>query len=181
VGWSEKSYIYLLAAQLCLYRGLSTLVPSLLGLFFGWLYNANILNLQAFRLPARVENVLAFVGGILTSIVPSGAPTRQQQLQQQQRQAQRTRNPNATRLVDWDPYGNHADNYGWDVQGPGTGVAATTNTGQQMHDVAPPSESDVNTLMVSLRTMCLVCVFHDSTAYIIESWLRSRSRCSSPA
>lgn len=53
--FSEKSWIYLLAGQLALSNGISTLVPALSGLLAGLLYGMDGLGLQQFRLPAFVN------------------------------------------------------------------------------------------------------------------------------
>ena len=55
VGFSEKSWTYLLGLQLSLSQGLRSLLPSLIGLLFGYLYIKNILFVQKFRLPKFLE------------------------------------------------------------------------------------------------------------------------------
>lgn len=55
LGFSEKSWTYLLGAQLCFSQGLRSLLPSSIGLLFGYLYLHNVLYMQGFRLPKVVE------------------------------------------------------------------------------------------------------------------------------
>lgn len=55
VGFSEKSWIYLLAAQLLFSAGLRSFLPALSGSIVGYLYDTNYFSLQSFRLPRIVE------------------------------------------------------------------------------------------------------------------------------
>lgn len=53
--FSEKSGIYLLAAQLFFSDGLSSIAAAVIALIFGFLYSQNNLGLQRFRLPKFIE------------------------------------------------------------------------------------------------------------------------------
>lgn len=55
ISFSEKSGIYLLAAQLFFSDGWESMVASLIALSFGFLYSQNIVRIQQFRLPSVVE------------------------------------------------------------------------------------------------------------------------------
>ena len=55
LGFSEKSWTYLLGLQLSLSQGFRSLLPSLIGLLFGYLYIKNLLLMQKFRLPKFLE------------------------------------------------------------------------------------------------------------------------------
>lgn len=55
ITFSEKSGIYLLAAQLFFSNGWESIVASLIALSFGFLYSQNIVRIQQFRLPAVIE------------------------------------------------------------------------------------------------------------------------------
>lgn len=52
---SEKSWIYFLAVQLMISNGLSSIIPSFIGIIIGFLYDRDRLSLQSFRLPRFVE------------------------------------------------------------------------------------------------------------------------------
>lgn len=58
---SDKTLFYLLSLQLSLSDGLSSLLPALWGVGGGVLYLANVLNLQAFRLPPFLAKPLAAI------------------------------------------------------------------------------------------------------------------------
>jgi hypothetical protein len=60
VGISEKSWTYLLAAQLCFSEGISSIIPAIAALSIGYAYLGDSLKLQDYRLPniVRVENFI---------------------------------------------------------------------------------------------------------------------------
>lgn len=55
VSFSEKSGIYLLAAQLLFSNGLESILAGLIALSFGFIYTQNLVRVQSFRLPGFVE------------------------------------------------------------------------------------------------------------------------------
>ncbi len=55
ISFSEKSGIYLLAAQLLFSDGLESVVAGLIALSFGLIYSQNLVRVQRFRLPAFIE------------------------------------------------------------------------------------------------------------------------------
>jgi hypothetical protein len=55
ISFSEKSGIYLLAAQLLFSDGLESIVAGLIALSFGLIYSQNLVRVQRFRLPAFIE------------------------------------------------------------------------------------------------------------------------------
>lgn len=64
IGFSEKSWTYLMAAQLLFSDGLRSVGPSLAGMLTGYLYITNKNRIQSFRLPSAVEvslSVFVFV------------------------------------------------------------------------------------------------------------------------
>jgi hypothetical protein len=52
---SEKSWIYLLTAQLLFGAGVRSFIPAVAGTIFGYLYDRNFLRLQSIRFPRAVE------------------------------------------------------------------------------------------------------------------------------
>ncbi len=71
LGISEKTWTYLLGAQLMLNAGVRSLIPSLVGLLVGFIYQSNHLNIQSWRLPVFVEKVFQLIFFFL----PSGSGT----------------------------------------------------------------------------------------------------------
>lgn len=67
LGLSEKSWVYLLAAQLALGAGLNSFLPALIGVAIGFMYDRNRFGIQNCRLPSAVDNVLGIVGGYVNS------------------------------------------------------------------------------------------------------------------
>ncbi len=61
VEFSEKSWIYLLSCQLILCDGLPSIVAAATGLMAGYLYDRDGYGLQNFRLPQRVEVIVAIM------------------------------------------------------------------------------------------------------------------------
>lgn len=55
ISFSEKSGIYLLAAQLLFSDELESIVAGLIALSFGLIYSQNLVRVQRFRLPAFIE------------------------------------------------------------------------------------------------------------------------------
>lgn len=69
---SEKSWSYLLAAQLMFSDGVNSVFPALTGLVTGHLYTANALNMQSFRISIVLETLCSTIGGFFNSLVPLG-------------------------------------------------------------------------------------------------------------
>jgi hypothetical protein len=72
--FSEKSWTYLLALQLFFNEGVCSIVPSVIGLIIGYIYMKDIFGTQKFRLSRRMENCFIFVGGFISSLLPTGTP-----------------------------------------------------------------------------------------------------------
>jgi hypothetical protein len=70
ITFSEKSGIYLLAAQLFFSNGWESIVASLIALSFGFLYSQNIVRIQQFRLPAVIENFFRTISSALSALTP---------------------------------------------------------------------------------------------------------------
>jgi hypothetical protein len=68
--FSEKSWIYLLSTQLLLSEGFASILPSLIGLAAGYLYDVDWFGSQTFRLPQRVERFLARIEAFFSSVGP---------------------------------------------------------------------------------------------------------------
>jgi hypothetical protein len=66
VGFSEKSWIYVLAMQLLFSEGIHSIIPAVIGLGVGYSYGHDVLSLQQFRLP-RIVEVLYHI--MLTSLL----------------------------------------------------------------------------------------------------------------
>ena len=96
---SEKSWTYLLASQLVLGESISSIVAAAAGLVAGYLYiQDHTKKLQKFRLPKAIENNIAMVGALFSSLFPAPItqPNRglQNHLQQQQQQQQHQQQQN---------------------------------------------------------------------------------------
>jgi len=70
MGISEKTWTYLLGAQLALNAGVRSVVPALVGILIGLIYQNNPAGIQGWRLPAAVEKLAALVFFFLPS--PAG-------------------------------------------------------------------------------------------------------------
>mmetsp|Transcript_7250 Transcript_7250/g.7334 ORF Transcript_7250/g.7334 Transcript_7250/m.7334 type:complete len:288 (+) Transcript_7250:368-1231(+) len=73
-GFSEKSWVYLLAAQLLFSGGLRSTIPAFSGYLVGYMYNEDYCSVQRFRFPRIIENAFSFVGNLFLSIIPVSAP-----------------------------------------------------------------------------------------------------------
>lgn len=76
LGISEKSWTYLIAAQLMFNSGLASAIPSVVGLIAGMFYISNQMNIQSWRLPSLVEKIVTLPFAIL-GVTPA-APSSQQ-------------------------------------------------------------------------------------------------------
>lgn len=76
VGFSEKTWTYLLALQLLCCQGLSSISAGLIGLLIGYMYVNNIFRFQAVRLPRAVEYVFSLFGRFITSLLPTDTAPR---------------------------------------------------------------------------------------------------------
>jgi hypothetical protein len=54
-GFSEKSWTYLLAAQLMFSKGFASFTPAMAGYLAGRMYDSNYFAVQTIRIPRRVE------------------------------------------------------------------------------------------------------------------------------
>jgi len=61
MGISEKTWTYLLGAQLALNAGVRSAVPALVGILIGLIYQSNQLGIQGWRLPGAAEKVVSLV------------------------------------------------------------------------------------------------------------------------
>lgn len=73
MGISEKTWTYLLGAQLALNTGLRSAVPALVGVLIGLIYQSNQVGIQGWRLPSFVEKLASLVFFFLPA--PAGATT----------------------------------------------------------------------------------------------------------
>lgn len=75
VVFSEKSWTYLLAAQLLLSEGLASILPALVGMAAGYLYDVDWFGSQTYRIPQPVERFFSIIASFFAfsagAIVPS--------------------------------------------------------------------------------------------------------------
>jgi hypothetical protein len=148
--FSEKSWIYLLACQLLLADGSSSIGSSMIGLLIGYLYDRNVLRLQSIRLPVAVERSMSAANNLISSLFPRPAeriPTRPGMT------------GNARPLLNPNNF-SHDQMYG---NGMGNWEAMSNDMNQEMMQYggfgprvpnSPPSEESIQMLMVSILIEC---------------------------
>lgn len=117
MGFSEKSWTYLLGLQLLFSDGFNSLIPGLSGFLAGMLYLHDALNIQSFRLPKALEPVFSFLGQIVDPPVRIAQEAQRRAIDQGQLQAALA------------GFGPGLDDY------------------REPAPVAPPSEADIEMLM----------------------------------
>lgn len=70
--FSEKSWTYLLATQLLLSEGLASIIPGLVGIAAGYLYDVDWFGSQRFRIPQPLERFFSMIGVFFSSVGPAG-------------------------------------------------------------------------------------------------------------
>jgi hypothetical protein len=73
LGISEKTWVYLFGAQLMFNSGLSSFIPSVVGLIAGSFYTSNQMNVQSWRVPSFIEKIVTLPFAILG--ITGTAPT----------------------------------------------------------------------------------------------------------